>query len=266
MMPVRQPASPGSRRSRPVHARSQPASPGSRRTLAPTRGQTCPSPGGIAGTSSRRAGPQRPYLRECHARTVCRRLHVTEVGPDSLGLVVQIHYATGLEVLGALRGVGAAVDRGIVANELSHGVLGLARGLDVVENHAQLVGIQSLVHVRDVAVNHHKVVAFLDNHDGVAQRVAGGGNHAHARGDDLAGGKVVIGAVGELDALDVSAVGDCLLDLVGLELGRGAIDRRLGEAAKLARVVRVLVGQANLGDHVVCVTQVGQVLDVSLYP
>ena len=72
------------------------------------------------------------------------------LGEDGRHRMVEVHHALGFKVLIALRRVGAAIHRGMVAHELADAVLRLAGSWQVVEDHGEFVLVQGLVNVGDV--------------------------------------------------------------------------------------------------------------------
>ena len=82
--------------------------------------------------------------------------------------IVEVYHALGLQILVALRGVGAAIYRGVVAHELADAVLRLAGCCQVVEDHGEFVLIQCFVDISDVAVEHVEQPVQLHHDDTVA--------------------------------------------------------------------------------------------------
>ena len=173
--------------------------------------------------------------------------------------MVQIHHALGLQALIALRRMGAAVDRRLIADKLAHAVQRLARGGQIVEYHGELVFIQRLVHIGDVAVEHEEQSVALHDDDAVAVGVALGLDEIDAFQDLLALREVIIGAIGERHRDNI---------LNALQLGGGQligidVDLRMGEGAQLAGVVAVPVSQQDLRHLLRLVAQSGKCLHVA---
>ena len=164
-------------------------------------------------------------------------------GQDGRHGVVEVHHSFGFQVLVTLRGVGAAIDGGMVAHELADAVLRLAGGGQVVEDHGEFVLIQRFVNVSNVAMKHIEQAVVLHHDDAVALGMPLGLDEVDAVVDFLTVREVIIGAVGEADGdeipkpLELSSV-----YLVGID-----IDLGVGEAFQLAAVVGVFVGEQDLG-------------------
>ena len=206
-----------------------------------------------------RAPPIFRQVFEGHAAMLGGVIHVAADGADVLagGLLlgeihfgqdgrhgmVEVHHALGLQVLVALRGVGAAIDGGMVAHKLANAVLRFAGGGQVVENHRELVLIQRFVNVSDVAMKHVKQSVVFHHDDAVALGVALGLDEVDAVVDFLTVGEVVIRAVGEGDGDEIPKP----LELGSVQLVGIDIDLGVGEAFQLAAVVGVFVGEQDLG-------------------
>ncbi len=87
---------------------------------------------------------------------------------DSRHRIIQIHHALSFQVLITLRGVGAAIDGGVIADELTDTVLRLTGCGKVVIDDGKFVFIQGLIHIRDVPVKHIEKAIILYNDDAVA--------------------------------------------------------------------------------------------------
>jgi len=70
--------------------------------------------------------------------------------------------------------------------------------MDMVIHDRQLIRIDRLIGVGDIAMEHIEQAAILRDHDAVAVGMARGGDHADTRRNDLAPGKVIIRAVREI--------------------------------------------------------------------
>ena len=110
--------------------------------------------------------------------------------------IIQVHHALGLQVLIALRCVGATIDGGVVADELADAVLCLTGSWQVIKNNRQFVLVKRLIDVGDVAVKHVEQTVHLHYDDAVALGMALSLDEVDAVGNLLAFGEVIVGTVG----------------------------------------------------------------------
>ena len=121
----------------------------------------------------------------------CFLLGEIDFGQNGRHRIIQIHHTLGLQILIALWGVGAAIDGGVIADELTDAVLRLAGSWQVIENYRQLVLVESLIDVGDVAVNHIEQSIHLYHDDAIALGVTLGLDVVDAVGPDANdGGRV----------------------------------------------------------------------------
>ena len=153
--------------------------------------------------------------------------------------MIEIHHALGLQVLIALWGVSAAINGGVVADELAHTVERLTGGGKVIKNDRLFVLVEGFVHVGDVAVKHVEQTVHLYHDDAVALSMALGLDKVDAVGNLLAFGEVVVGTVGIADWNNVCQS----LQLNGIYLFLVHIDFRVGETFQFAAVVSMSVGE-----------------------
>jgi len=136
--------------------------------------------------------------------------------------------------------MGGEIDGGILHDELADAVERLAGGLLVLEDDAQLVGLEGSVAIGDVAVEHIEEAVVLGNDDAVAFGVALSLDEPDAIGHLLGVGEVLVGLT-VLSAHDVLA-----LQLHGISIFGRDVNLGVREVADAIGVVGMLVSDENL--------------------
>ena len=175
--------------------------------------------------------------------------------------VIQIDHPQVVQVLVSQRRVGGEVHRGIRPDERTHPVESLPSGRQVLVDDGELVGVQCLVRIGYVPMEHEEQIPVLGDDDAVPLGVPLGLYYPYPIGHLLCSGETMIRAVAVGEADDVVPI---QVQRVGIL--RGYVDLGVREGRYHAGMVVVLVCDQYLGYAVGGVASRPKGIEVVLYP
>lgn len=153
--------------------------------------------------------------------------------------------------------MGGEIDRRIVLDKLTNTVQRLASRLLVLKNNGKLVCLQRRVAISHVAMEKIKEPVMLKDDNAVALGVPLRLDEEETVGNLLASGEILVGAILVRDTDDVVS-----LKLESVSILRRDIDLSVRERSDGSGMVRMLVGDENLGHLLSLVAQSRERLDI----